>query len=79
MNPGETSTTSVVIDYREQVQEEIDALPDEYLPYVLRLMQTFRESVMLKPAAQSFRQGWQEARGGDLHPLSDLWTDIDAD
>ena len=72
MNTGETSTTSVVIDYREQVQEEIDALPDEYLP-------TFRESVMLKPAAQSFRQGWQEARGGDLHPLSDLWTDIDAD
>jgi hypothetical protein len=44
--------------YRDQVLAEIDSLPDEYLPFVLQLVHTLRESVMLKPAAASLRQGW---------------------
>ena len=52
-------TTSL---YRERVLAEIDSLPDEYLPFVLQLVHTLRESVTLKPAAASFRQGWAEAR-----------------
>jgi hypothetical protein len=64
--------------YRERVISEIDALPDEYLPFVLQLVQTFRESVTLKPALASFKQGWHEARNGDITPLKELWEDIDA-
>jgi hypothetical protein len=70
-----TATTS----YRERVLAELDALPDEYLPFVLQLMRTFRESVTLKPAASSFRQGWNEAQQGDTYPVTSLWDDIDVE
>lgn len=65
--------------YREQVLAELETLPEEYLPYILQLMRTFRESVTLKPAAASFRQGWQEAQAGELSPVATLWDDIDAE
>lgn len=48
--------------YRKQLQQEVDALPEEYLPYILQIVQTFRESVMLKPAAESLKQGWHSER-----------------
>jgi hypothetical protein len=41
-------------------------------------MHTLRESITLKPAEESFRQGWQEALRGETRPVSDLWEDIDA-
>jgi len=65
--------------YREQVLAELDNLPDEYLPFVLQLVRTFRESIALKPAAASFRQGWQEAQQGATYPVETLWDDIDAE
>ncbi|WP_129678047.1 hypothetical protein [Candidatus Chloroploca sp. Khr17] len=65
--------------YREQVLREVNALPEEYLPYVLQLVQTFRDSVTLKPAAVSLKQGWHEARIQDMTPLRELWDGIDAD
>ena len=43
------------------VLAELEALPDEYLPFVLQVMRSFRESITLKPAEASFRQGWHEA------------------
>lgn len=70
-----TTTTA----YREQLLREVQALPEEYLPYLLQLVQTFRDSVTLKPAPASFRQGWHEAQTGVLTPLSALWEDIDAE
>ncbi|HZF39287.1 MAG TPA: hypothetical protein VE715_10710 [Blastocatellia bacterium] len=71
-------TTAITI-YRDQVLAELDALPDEYLPFVLQLMRAFRESVTLKPAADSFRQGWREAQRGETSPVETLWDDIDAE
>lgn len=65
--------------YREQVLAEIDTLPDEYLPYVLQLVHVLRESVTLKPAAASFRQGWTEAHQNMTYPISELWDDIDVE
>jgi hypothetical protein len=65
--------------YRERVMSEIDALPDEYLPFMLQLVRTFRESVTLKPAAASFTHGWHEAQRGEVTPLAALWEDIDVD
>jgi len=51
---------------------------DEYLPFLLQMMRAFRESVTLKPASESFRQGWCEAQSGMASPLEDLWDGIDA-
>ena len=65
--------------YRERVLAEIDTLPDEYLPFVLQLVHTLRESIALKPAAASRRQGWAEARQGLTYPIETLWDGIDAD
>jgi len=47
-------------------------------PNLLQLVRLFRESVMLRPAAASFRQGWQEAMTGQTLPVSELWEGIDA-
>lgn len=65
--------------YREQVLREVNALPEEYLPYLLQLVQTFRESITLKSAKASFAQGWREAQSGDIAPLQDLWDEIDVE
>lgn len=71
--------TTAITMYRDQVLSELEALPDEYLPFALQLMRAFRESVTLKPAADSFRQGWREARQGETSPVETLWDDIDAE
>ncbi len=63
---------------RDNVLAEIDALPEEYLPFLLQMMRAFRESVTLKPAEESFRQGWREAQSGMTSPVEDLWDGIDA-
>lgn len=65
--------------YRDQVLAELDALPDEYLPFVLQVMRSFRNTIALRPAAASFRQGWHEAQRGDTYPITSLWNDIDAE
>ena len=63
---------------REQLLEEVDKVPGEFLPALLRMVQAFRESVALPTAEDSFRQAWTEARRGEIQPLSELWEGIDA-
>ena len=63
---------------REQLLEEVDKVPGEFLPALLRMVQAFRESVALPTAEDSFRQAWEEARRGEVRPLSELWEGIDA-
>ena len=65
--------------YHTQVLEEIEKIPPEYLPALLKMMQIFRESIFLQPAEESFRQGWQEALNGATRPISELWEDLDVD
>lgn len=65
--------------YREQVLEEINKTPVEHLPYLLQIIRIFRESILLKPAEESFMQGWREALDGETKPVSELWEGIDAD
>jgi hypothetical protein len=62
--------------YKQQLQKEINQLPQEYLPNLLQLIRVFRESVALKPASDSFRQGWTEAVNGETQPVSKLWDGI---
>ena len=65
--------------YAEQLVYEIEEMPEEYLPILLEIVRLFRESVTLKPAEASFRQGWKEAMAGQTRPVSELWEGIDAE
>jgi hypothetical protein len=64
--------------YVEQITHEIEQMPDEYLPMLLQVILLFRQTVTLKPAEESFRQGWREAMREETMPLSDLWVGLDA-
>ncbi len=65
--------------YKQQLQVEINQTPQEYLPNLLQIVRLFRESVGLKPATESFRQGWTEAMKGETQPVSRLWDGINAE
>ncbi|MDJ0843439.1 hypothetical protein [Crocosphaera sp.] len=64
---------------QEEVINEIQQTPQEYLPSLLQIIRLFRESVTLKSAEESFRQGWEEAMTDNTFPISELWDDIDAE
>jgi hypothetical protein len=68
-----------IIAYEEQFVQEIHETPREYWPNLLQLVRLFRESVTLKPAEPSFKQGWREALNNQTRPLSELWDGIDAE
>ena len=70
---------SKISSYEKQLVLEIKNTPEEYLPNLLEIVRVFRESVALKPAEASFRQGWQEALQGKTGPIDDLWDGIDAE
>jgi len=65
--------------YREKLIKEIDKTPPEHLPYLLELVKIFRESITLKPAEGSFKQGLKEALDGETRPISELWEEVDAE
>lgn len=71
-------TVEFELTYKKQLEAEIEATPGEYLPALLAIVRLYRQSVVLRPAADSFRTGWQEAINGQTFPLSELWKDIDA-
>lgn len=65
--------------YTNLLVEEIEATPVEYLPALLNMIRLFRESITLKSADESFRQGWEEAIAGETMPVDELWAGIDAE
>ena len=71
--------SSQISTYEKRLVREIRETPAEYWPSLLQLICLFRESVPLKPADASFRQGWQEAMAGQTRPLTELWEGIDAE
>jgi hypothetical protein len=66
-------------NYTNQIIQEIEATPGEYLPTLLNIVRTFRESITIKPAEKSFQQGWKEAMAGETIPIEELWTGIKND
>lgn len=66
-------------DKQRQLLAELEGLPEEYFPLLLQLIRTYRESILLKPAADSFRRGWEEAQGGETLPVDRLWEGIDVE
>ncbi|MCP4400472.1 MAG: hypothetical protein GY801_24605 [bacterium] len=65
--------------YRTQVLQELEQIPEEYLASLLKMIRVFHESIILKPADESFRQGWQEVLNDETRPVAELWEDIDAE
>lgn len=61
--------------YQNQVLEELDKIPVEFMPSLLKLVQAFREGVTLASAEDTFRQGWKEALAEEVYPISELWKD----
>ncbi len=76
---GEVIMSAEISVYEKQLIREIEETPHEYLPNLLQIVRLFRESVVLKPAEDSFRQGWREAMAGETRPVSELWDGIDAE
>lgn len=64
------------IGYEKKILEEVESTPEEYLPALLGMIRLFRQSVALKPASQSFQQGWAEAMKGETLPIEDLWVEL---
>jgi len=61
----------------EQIYQEVNIIPEEYLPALLEIVRGFRLGV-LKPADESFKQGMQDVIQGNTRPVSELWKDIEA-
>ena len=70
--------TTYQATYKDRIRQEVAQTPDEYLPLLLEMIHLFRQSITLKPAEESFRQGWQEALRSETLPVAELWTDIEA-
>lgn len=64
--------------YSKKIKDEIRETPEEYLPALLAMIRLFRESVTLKPADESFLQGWKEALNNEVLPIDHLWDGINA-
>ena len=64
--------------YTKKITKEIRETPKEYLPALLAMVRLFRESVTLKPADESFLQGWKEALSNEVLPVENLWEGVDA-
>lgn len=66
-------------EYEKIFLQELQDMPKEYFPKLLEIVHIFKESVSLKSAKESFKQGWKEAREGKTYPLSELWEGISAE
>jgi hypothetical protein len=66
-------------DKQRQLLAELEGLPEEYFPLLLQMIRTYRESVLLKPATESFRRGWEEAQSGETLPVDRLWEGLDVE
>ena len=70
---------AMLSDHQRRMLAELDGLPEEYFPLLLEMIRAYRESVLLQPAADSFRKGWAEAQSGNVPPIDRLWEGIDAE
>lgn len=64
---------------RSEALEELEKIPSEFLPAVVKVLRAFREGLTLPAAQESFQRGWSEALSGETRPMAELWTDEDAD
>ena len=66
-------------EYEKVLIRELKGMPKEYLQNLLEIVHLYKESVTLKPARESFRQGWREVKEKKTMPISQLWEGIRAE
>jgi hypothetical protein len=66
-------------DKQRQLLAELDGLPEEYYPFLFQMIRNYRKSVLLQPAADSFRRGWDESQAGETVPIEHLWEGLDVE
>ena len=71
--------SALLSEKQQLLLAELDSLPEEYYPFLLQMIRNYRESVLLQPAADSFRRGWEEAQRGDTLPADRLWEGLDVE
>jgi hypothetical protein len=64
-------------NYTKELHDEIDQIPEEFRPLLLRIVHSFREGVTLPSAEKSFMDGWQDTLNGNTRPIDDLWKGIE--
>ncbi|PJE80514.1 hypothetical protein CI610_00482 [invertebrate metagenome] len=64
-------------EVQEKLLNEIKQVPFEHLPALLTIVHSFRESVALDSAENSFEKGWKEVNEEDCKPIDDLWKGLD--
>lgn len=64
--------------YAQDILHELEEIPSEYHPILLKMIRLFNKSIALQPAEASFKQGWQEALANETYPIEELWEGIDA-
>ena len=64
---------------QQQLMAELEGVPEEYYPFLFQMIRNYRESVVLQPAAASFRRGWEEAQAGETMPVDRLWEGLDVE
>lgn len=62
--------------YLEQIQQELNQTPIEYLPTLLTIIHNFRESACLDSVATGFSISWQKMLRAECHPIDTLWDDM---
>lgn len=68
------------VEYERELLEEFKRTPEEFLEGLLKLVRSYRQrSVAKKALLENFERSWQDAQGGKVKPISELWNEIDAE
>ncbi|PIE41304.1 MAG: hypothetical protein CSA49_04140 [Gammaproteobacteria bacterium] len=65
--------------YTDRLNEELQGVPDEYMPALIDIVHAFRQGVVQKSLEESFARSWAQAKAGKTHPIDALWDDIETD
>ena len=65
--------------YREELLDELESLPDEYVPFVLQVTRSFKQTLEIRQVEESIRQGLRDIAAGRTYPISTLWDRVDAE
>lgn len=74
-----TTMANIQLSCSERLKQEIQQVPDEYMPALLNIVHAFREGVIQKSLEESFKLSWAQAQEGETYPIGTLWDDDDTD
>jgi hypothetical protein len=68
-----------ITTYTQDILHELEEIPSEYYPILLKMIRLFNKSIALQPAEAGFKQGWEEVLADETYPIEELWEGIDAE